>query len=329
MGSRRTLDDDERAVGAHLEPVDDGMEDPDCELVHLVRTDQGFHSEARHVDGDRVVDGLEPEVEARVRTRFDVGDDGDGLVDAQSEILDLVDAEAEIGGERRGDDADGRRMAVVERQVELDDVDLGCDVAVLVQVSVHGAANLPSHLLGESSPDPRVVWQVTTSGIAPPVRSPLTHRSCVVPVSLPSVSMPTIHAPNVRVPSISVPSLDSPVAASRELIGSIAKTADAIGDTVLDTVTNVVSDGVGALSGVMPGRSRRRSSRRIVVASVAAAAALVAVIMVARRRSAQRTHDAQDALSVDLAERAERRPATGQPADVGAADRRDAVHAAD
>lgn len=99
---------------------------------------------------------------------------------------------------------------------------------------------------------------------------------------------------------------------------------------MVDTVTNVVSDGVGVLTGVLPGgRSRRRSSRRVVVASVAAAVALVAVFALVRRRSAQRAHDAQDALAVDLAERADQRPAAGETADTDAAEWRDAVHAAD
>ncbi|MEZ5298346.1 MAG: hypothetical protein R2697_19365 [Ilumatobacteraceae bacterium] len=80
----------------------------------------------------------------RVGAGFDVGDDRHRLVDAETEVLDLVDAEAEIGGQRRSDGAHGRRVAVMERQVELDDVDLGCDVAVPVEVGVHGGPNLQS-----------------------------------------------------------------------------------------------------------------------------------------------------------------------------------------
>ena len=65
---------------------------------------------------------LEPHPKAGPASGVDVGQNRYRLVHAEPEILDLVDRQAGVGAERRGDDADGGSVTMRERQVELDDL---------------------------------------------------------------------------------------------------------------------------------------------------------------------------------------------------------------
>lgn len=147
----------------------------------------------------------------------------------------------------------------------------------------------------------------------------------------------SVHVPSLHVPSVRMPSLDGPVAASRDLIDTLARAADALGENVLEPVVDAVTDGVGTIAdgvtGLLPTRHRNRN-RRVVALAVVGMMAIAVAITATRRRAVRRARRTQDSLAVDLAERSDRRDApSGDAAESDASARldaqRDAVHAAD
>lgn len=142
---RGSLRDHECTVD-DVESVDDRVEDPDRERVDIVAGDRGGDPRSSDRDGDGVLreDEAKVDTSGRVGVCVCVGHERHGLVDAEPQLVDLVDAEPDVGRERGRDDAHGGGMAVGERQIEGDrflDGSIVGRVSVDVGLSAHTRPN--------------------------------------------------------------------------------------------------------------------------------------------------------------------------------------------